>query len=115
MEATGAHYPPSRLSVSVHEEFDEKVPESMQVEMLRSQLQNVQMDQDAGEQKLSKSVSSQHAARELIADITSTLNVRSSRILRSSVATSPRPAQVGSTNLNAPYANGGVAEVSARS
>ena len=83
----------------------------MQVDMLRSQLQNVRTE-DASDQKQVKSISSQHAARELIADITSTLNVRSSRILQSSLATSPRPGQNDIANINAPYSNGSAVDVS---
>lgn len=78
--------------------------------MLQSQLQTVQMDQDEGDKKPAKVLSSQHAARELIADITSTLNVRSSRILQSSAVTSPRPGHNGSLH-SIPASNGGFGEV----
>jgi hypothetical protein len=66
-----------------------------QVAMLQSQLQQV-MQENGGK---AKPTTSQDAARELIADITSTLSVRSSRIMQTSSVKGPTPGQNGSINL----------------
>jgi len=76
-----------------------------QVETLQSKL--MQSEREIGG-KSSKVLTSQDAARELIADITSTLNVRSSRVLQASSATSPRNSKM---NLNALHSNVGLGEV----
>jgi len=76
------------------------------VAKLQSQLLQQQREgQGRSNGKADTKLTSQDAARELIADITSTLNVRSSRVLNSTSALSPRPEQNGhhrSFNLNAP-------------
>jgi hypothetical protein len=86
---------------------DQKLrPGVCQVAKLQSQLLQQQREgQGRSNGKADTKLTSQDAARELIADITSTLNVRSSRVLNSTSALSPRPEQNGhhrSFNLNAP-------------
>lgn len=66
-----------------------------QVAMLQSQLQQA-VQENGGK---AKATTSQDAARELIADITSTLSVRSSRIMQTSSGRGPSSGQNGSINL----------------